>query len=427
MPSGKEIEDNGGEAYSQAANSGLYVKETGIHGKYDNVRIYWEDALTRLFLRPHIDRLVKRRIEDLKRLRILDLGCGSGDGYDMLMSLMRKNPGIAEDEVRIILPDYLGQYHGVDLNESLLAQAKVRWCGKPKMRFNHGDFSKGLPLSEGEPSYDLYFTSFGALSHLNEDQTVRLFSDIVNHCNDGSLIIGDWLGRYSYEWQDFWKSDNSEEQWMDYVISYIYPPGERGGKELTHLNLRLLCRDEVKRILARVEDQTGARIEAKELFDRSLFVGRHMDTCDYNPHLKPLRRTVNNLHEDNVRTVLEKLLIDFRPHPDFDFLNGMFDMLCSCWNTLVRYTLELSLCYDEEEQALKDPPDIPSHYPDPLKRAMKNMRRVVEGVGWFEMGDPRANIIEPQLGYSLRSLELSFQQGNGMGHGLVGVFEVRKS
>jgi len=42
------------------------------------------------------------------------------------------------------------------------------------------------------------------------------------------------------------------------------------------------------------------------------------------------------------------------------------------------------------------------------------------------MGDPRANVIEPQLGYALRRLELGLQRGMGTGHGLMGIFEVKK-
>ena len=36
------------------------------------------------------------------------------------------------------------------------------------------------------------------------------------------------------------------------------------------------------------------------------------------------------------------------------------------------------------------------------------------------------NFIEPMLGYCLRKLEMELQPGSGMGHGLVGVFEIRK-
>jgi hypothetical protein len=36
-------------------------------------------------------------------------------------------------------------------------------------------------------------------------------------------------------------------------------------------------------------------------------------------------------------------------------------------------------------------------------------------------------VIEPHLGYSLRKLEMEMQPGTGVGHGLVGIFEIHKS
>ncbi|MBW1681989.1 MAG: hypothetical protein JRJ83_11205 [Deltaproteobacteria bacterium] len=54
------------------------------------------------------------------------------------------------------------------------------------------------------------------------------------------------------------------------------------------------------------------------------------------------------------------------------------------------------------------------------------MKRVIKGVGWLEWGDVRANVIEPHLGFSLRKVEMDLQTGSGVGHGLVGIFEIRK-
>ena len=54
------------------------------------------------------------------------------------------------------------------------------------------------------------------------------------------------------------------------------------------------------------------------------------------------------------------------------------------------------------------------------------MRHVIEAAGKLHYGDPRANMIEPHLGYSLRKLEMELQPGTGMGHSLVGVFEIKK-
>jgi len=67
-----------------------------------------------------------------------------------------------------------------------------------------------------------------------------------------------------------------------------------------------------------------------------------------------------------------------------------------------------------------------SYYPDPLKEAIHTMYRVVKAAALLEYGDPRANMIETQLGYSLRQLEIALQPGAGMGHGLVGIFEIIK-
>ena len=58
---------------------------------------------------------------------------------------------------------------------------------------------------------------------------------------------------------------------------------------------------------------------------------------------------------------------------------------------------------------------------------MERMKLVVEGVGWLGLGLPRENIIEPQLGYALRYLEMKLQRGLGCAHGLVGVFEIDKT
>ena len=51
-------------AYSQAASTGKYDKASGLLGKYDNVRRFWEDQVTGIFLRPALNKMVeqKRRI-----------------------------------------------------------------------------------------------------------------------------------------------------------------------------------------------------------------------------------------------------------------------------------------------------------------------------------------------------------------------------
>jgi len=179
-------------------------------------------------------------------------------------------------------------------------------------------------------------------------------------------------------------------------------------------------------IIDRASAKVGIQIKPIGFWDRSIFIGRHMDTGDYNSNCPKLRAPVNSLFEGYERTDLESLLVDYVPRAGFDHLNQFFEMLFLSWNMLVKHTISLLSSYDSEKGTFEIVPEIHPYYPDPLKEAMKTMQRVIEGVGWVSWGDVRANVIEPHLGYSLRKLETDLQQGTGLGHGLIGIFEITK-
>jgi len=415
-------------AYSEAVKSGLYAKKSGLIGKYDNVRRYWEDEVTRFFLRPHLRKLIDRSVSRMRRLRILDLGCGSADGFELLSGVRQRDADLQQTEVDLLPDEILGLYKGVDLNEDLLKQAGAIYGSNPKMVFEQGDFTQGLPIDKDEKPYDLYFSSFGTFSHHNDDATaVRLLREIAERVEHYCVIVCDWLGRWSYEWQDLWTNDLAELKNMDYVVSYIYDAEEREKRrdELQHLTLRLMSRQEAETIITEAGKQAGIEIRPVRFFDRSVFTGRHMDTAEYNSRAQGIRNAVNSLHEPNLRTELGSLLVDYAPRQGFDFLNEYFDYAQMCWNTLVQYTGRLVELYDEKERAFKpDPPPIPASYPAPLRDMMERMKLVVQGIGWLVYGLPRENIIEPQLGYALRYLICNLQRGQGCAHGLVAILEV---
>jgi len=415
------------KAYSQAVNTGTYDKSSGLSGKYDNVRKFWEKQITSIFLRPALNDIVERKRKKLGRIRILDLGCGSGDAYDLIMNVTTKDPGIYDYITAAITPDNLKEYVGVDVNEDLLAQAEEYYGNNPKMRFIRGDISSGLPdaVSAEEP-FDLYFTSYGTLSHFHDEDNAKLIADICRHAPAHALFVGDWLGRYSYEWQDLWHHPVSKEYFMDYCISYIYPDEKRNRTDVSAFPLRLITRDEIMSVIDRASQEAGVEIRPLAFYDRSIFVGRHLDTGDYNKHCPPLRSHVNSLFEAYVRTDLESLLVDYTPRKNFDHLNNFFEMFFMSCNALVKYTIELLSAYDCEKGVLHATPEIFPYYPEPLKKVMHTICRVTEGVGWLKHGDVRANVIEPQLAYSLRELEMDLQPGTGVGHSLAGIFEIIK-
>ena len=417
-------------AYTEAVKSGLYAKRSGLVGKYDNARLYWEDEITRINLRPHLQKLVDRAKRRMTRIRIMDLGCGSADGYELLKGIRQRDCDLNQMEIDILSPEILGLYKGSELNEDLIEQAKDIYGNDPKMVFEQRDFTKGLKLTEGDTPYDLYFTSFGTCSHHNDDRTaVRMLADIASQTEDYCIVVCDWLGRYSYEWQTLWTNDLSKNKNMDYVVSYIYDKEERERRrdELQHLNLRLMSRQEAEDIVRKASEKAGVEIRPVSFFDRSIMCGRHLDTGEYNPYAQPMREAINSLHEVNLRTNLYDLYFDYMPKPGFEFLNGFFEHLQMCWNTLVGYVGDLMATFNEETRTFtEEPPAIQATYPKPLRDMMERMRRVVEGVGWLGLGMPRENIIEPQLGYALRHLVIELQQGQACGHGFVGILEIDK-
>ena len=219
----------------------------------------------------------------------------------------------------------------------------------------------------------------------------------------------------------------NEEYFMDYRISYIYPEEERDQVDVAAFPLRLMCREEIQRIVERAEKRVGCRIVPLTYFDRSILVGRHLETGDYNANCPRLRYNINSLFEGYTRTDLESLIVDHVHRKGHDHLNSFFESFFMASNELVRFTIALLSGYDAEKRELTKVPEVRPYYPEPLKEAMHSMELVIQGVGWLPWGDVRSNVIEPHLGYSLRKLEMELQPGIGVGHSLCGIFEIRKN
>lgn len=409
-------------AYSQAVRSGRYAEGCGLRGKYDHVRTRWEDALTAQRLAPFVSALVSRKRAASEGVRVLELGCGAGDGVAFLTRVADPAAPLAAAATACLPTDVIQAYRGVDINEDLLDEARERFGGSEAFAFELADISQGLPVEPGEPAYDIYFTSFGTLSHLHHGETERLLRDIVRHAEPGALIVCDWLGRYSYEWQDLWRADTSREQWMDYRISYIYSEEERRVREIESFPLKLVGRDDVDKMLSAAAE-AGRRLAVRTVFDRSTLVGRHMETGEYNGNAMALREAVNSLWEPGLRTDPRSLVATYRPREGFDEQNVFFTQLFDNWNRLVAHAQELWA----GDGASADSPCADSRCARPEEPAAAlcdALDQSMSAAQWYAGGDLRADVLEPQLAAVLRTLEARMQPGGGTGHGLVAICQI---
>ncbi|MCW3490972.1 class I SAM-dependent methyltransferase [Dethiobacter alkaliphilus] len=403
------------KAYSQAASSGLYAKPTGLRGKYDNVRRFWEDEATRLFFRPYLQELMEHNPQ--KKVRILDIGCGCGDGFDLLCGIRQSSVELSQAAPYLLPQERIEEYRGLDINPQLLEQGACQYANNGKVGFSRVDFLQGLGLKEQKP-YDIFLANYGTLSHCSDEEVVRLLCEIARESHDGALFIGDWLGSFCYEWQNLWQEDDEEEQYIDYKISYIYEPEKRQELQLDSFPLRLMNEKSLRKLVAQVNKVSSDGIVIRKIFDRSLFVGRHMETAEYKGAAQPIRTLINSLLEPGVRTDFANLKITCRPREGFPRLNSYFNGLQNQWNAMVQYTEDF-LC-GQARNVYRYSNNVA------LSTMMQEMNILLTCAKKLQLEDVRANIIEPQLGYMLRNIEMNWSTGLGIGHGFGVVLEIKK-
>jgi SAM-dependent methyltransferase len=211
--------------YDSAVANGFYDRDAvGLHGKYDNVRRFWEDQITRHALLGFAQRLVARKRRELARIRVLDLGAGSGEGYEVLTSLRAGGDRLDSRPTNVVPSDILGYYKGIDISPAMVRQGQKLHFDNPKIDFKVGDLSRGLGSTRSDAPYDLYYSSYGSLSHLKDPDLERLITDIYEHSEESCIVVADLIGRYSYEWQCYWPQPGVDQTNMrHYSMSYLYP------------------------------------------------------------------------------------------------------------------------------------------------------------------------------------------------------------
>ncbi len=97
-----------------------------------------------------------------------------------------------------------------------------------------------------------------------------------------------------------------------------------------------------------------------------------------------------------------------------------------CWNKLVRHTIRLIEDSDRNGDSPETEDELDGEYPKALLAGMRKMEKLIRSVAGISNCDVRAEIIERQLGYSLRQIEMEMQKGLATGHGLMAILEIHK-
>lgn len=397
------------EFFDIAARQGFYgLEKGGLFGKKDNVRKYWEDISIKITIRDCINGALKEK----GKIRVADLGCGSGEGYELITHLpVESHPENNKDFV--LREEEIELYLGVDISAGMIEAGKRNYEGRKNVEFLQGDLSSDHSFLERGP-FDIIFSTYSSPSHLTKAELINLLSKIAETHTDETVVILDLFAKYSPEWPCYW--DKNIPEMNEYNMSWLYLPERKKPAANEVYMVKYWSGDQVRELGSELSGQTDRTVTVT-VRDRSLLIGRHIDTGFYNNYPLPLRYQVNRLFDRDFRGDFQKLLADtsfLEPYravtPD---VYNRIKSYADDWNTFILYTRALIGRNDAEVAGYIETSR------EFLAEEMKMLAWLVRNSPRFPVVDFLASIYSPQLAAVLRNLELSLPDGAGCGHGMM--------
>jgi SAM-dependent methyltransferase len=407
------------EFFEMAVKAGFYgIERSGVFGKKDNVRKYWEDVFIKTFIRPSLESLLART----DKLRIVDLGAGSGEGMELLTHIPPLRPVDSSTSNPFLLSDdHIGIYEGLDLSPAMVAQGRVNYQDRDYVRFMEADLTEGFPLSD-EPPFNVYFSSYCSLSHLTRGELEQLSSQIFTHALDGSVVVYDLYGRLSPEWPLYW-SQSAREQ-LPYNMGYLLSPQEQESGNVDSFDVTFWTAPELIETIQRASAAAAVKINMLTLKDRSILVGRHMDTNYFKPMRLKGRNQVNHLFDRDYRGNIAGLTLDL------SYLDACRDASPEAYRRIHDYYSAWSSVVAILDALMRgDNPRVRQlieSSPESLADDLKMLAWLYRNADRFPVVDFWASVMGPQVACVLRNLEFNLPNGVGCGHSLCAIVQVCK-
>ncbi len=404
------------EFYETAVGLGFYGRDkSGLSGKKDNVRKYWEDISIKLLIRSHIEKIISRK----GKIRIVDLGSGSGEGIELLTHIPMDNSNNICDKDFLLTINDIEYFCGLDISPSMIEQGKINYKKHSNIDFIQSDLSKGFQL-KNNPPFDLYFSSYSSLSHLSYEELLFLSEEIFSHIENYGLIIYDLFGRYSPEWPIHWNKTCHEM--LPYNMAYLLPRKAWNTNKVENFNCTYWSFDEFENLINIIASKTNKKIKIQS-FDRSIFVGRHMDTGIFNNSKSQYRYQVNRFFDRDFRGEIKNLKINLQFTDNYirylpDKVSEKINKYKDTWNIIIEF---LDALINTDKNLISS---IISSADISISDDLKMLEWLYENASRFPVVDFIASVLGPQVACVLRNNELSLGNGLGCGHGLFCIVEV---
>ncbi len=401
------------EFFETAVKLGFYgVEKGGLFGKKDNARKYWEDVAIKNLLKPLIIELLNRK----DKIRITDFGCGSGEGYELITHILSAE-NISQRDF-ILNHDQIEFYMGLDISESMVNMGNSIYNRNKNMKFVKADLSKDYPFLN-EKSFDIYLSTYSSPSHLTELELTNLVEKVFSHASAKSYLILDLFGKFSPEWPCYW--DKQEKAMLPYNMSWLHLPAVLNPKDVEEYFVKYWDSESLVKILKDIALKLNIKIEVMTK-DRSIFIGRHIDTGYYNSHPQALRYQVNRLFDMDYEGKLDELKLDLSfldPYKEhYPEIMERINDYSNKWNTVINFCIALIENNNNLVRVLIESTS------DELSEDLKMLAWLYRNSQRFPVDHFLASIMGPQIACVLRNLESNLPAGLGCGHGLFCIVEI---
>ena len=252
-------------------------------------------------------------------------------------------------------------YTGLDNDPDMLATARELHANQPDAAFVEGDLRGSPPCGH----FDIIYSCGVPLSHVTSAELTEYLTALcfnIRKNGKPTLAILDVLGRYSIEWTTKW----THNRW-DYRMSFFV-----GGDSLGPATMTFHDSNSLQAAVREATTKSGCTVRNFRCFDRSISVGRHMTTGEFNGGLPDFRTRINQLYEAN---------------PD----------MASCLEGL----------------------RFPDHLPDTCPRHVADFFATYSSAWNYLLESAPSRVAATDTAEALRRLELAMQPGLGVGHTLI--------